>query len=106
MKLFNASEEDVETRVQKMLEEPLVAIKGTVKIHQVLSITPGILKYRDISCFRQAAEGVWDFPCYSLQEIIVGAVPPTERDHSAPQQPPDVIETHHGGQWCIVRYDD
>lgn len=51
--------------------------------------------------------GVWDCPCYSLQEIIVGAVPPTEIVPSAPQQHrPEVIETHHSGQWCIVRYDD
>ncbi|XP_035269106.1 uncharacterized protein LOC118225154 [Anguilla anguilla] len=108
VKLFYVSEEDVETRAQKMLEVPLVAIKGTMKMHQVLSITPGILKYRDISCFCQAAEGVWDCPCYSLQEIIVGAVPPRESVPSAPQQQhrPDVIEAHHSGQWCIVRYDD
>lgn len=106
VKLFYVSEEDVETRAQKMLV-PLVAIKGTMKMHQVLSITPGILKYRDVSCFCQAAEGVWDCPCYSLQEIIVGAVLPRESVPSAPQQHrPDVIEAHHSGQWCIVRYDD
>ncbi|KAK5916334.1 hypothetical protein CgunFtcFv8_011327 [Champsocephalus gunnari] len=78
-------------------------------MHQVLSTTPGVLKYRDISCFCQAAEDVWDCPCYSLQDVVVGDVPPTEGDQSevqTQQHRPDVIELHHCGKWCIVRYDD
>lgn len=78
VKLFYVSNEDVEVRVRKMQEVPLSTIKGTMKMHQVLSITPGVLKYRDISCFCQAAEDVWDCPCYGLQDVVVGDVPPTE----------------------------
>lgn len=109
MKLFYVSDDDVEARAKKMLEVPLSAIKGTMKIHQMLSTTPGILKYRDFSCFCQAAEDVWDCRCYGLQDVIVGAVPPIEGDQSEPrtqQHRPDMIDIHHCGHWCIVRYDD
>ncbi|KAL2099467.1 hypothetical protein ACEWY4_005947 [Coilia grayii] len=106
VKLFYVSNEDVEERSRKMQEVALSAIKGTMKIHQVLSLTPGVLKYRDVSCFCQAGENVWDCPCYGLQNIVIGAVPPTQKDQTEPQtQRPDVIESHHCGQWCIVNYD-
>lgn len=40
---------------------------------------------------------------------IIGAVPPTQEDQSEPQTlqyRPEVIESHHCGQWCIVKYDE
>ena len=68
IQLYYVSEEEVERKAQMMSGVPLVTIKGTMRMHQVINITPGILKYRDISCVCQAAEGVWDCPCYGLQE--------------------------------------
>ena len=93
-------------------------MKGTMRMHQVVSITPGILKYRDISCLCQAAEGMWDCPCYGLQEVTLPIMPANGRDLSPKHQSdvidldtsvplcPDVIESHHSGQWCIVNYDE
>lgn len=54
VRVFYVTDEAVEERGKKMEQVPLSAIKGTMKIHQVLSLTPGNLKYRDISCFCQA----------------------------------------------------
>ena len=78
-------------------------------MHQILNIKPGILK-----CLCQAAQGVWDCPCYGLQEITLPTLPANGNGLSPPHQtdvidpdasaplPPDVIEAHHTGQWCIV----
>ena len=117
IQLYYVSEEEVERKAQMMSGVPLVTIKGTMRMHQVINITPGILKYRDISCVCQAAEGVWDCPCYGLQEVTLPTVLANGRDLSPPHQPgvidpdtsaplrPDAIESHHSGQWCIVNYD-
>lgn len=70
-------------------------------MHEVLSISPGILKY---SCFCQAAEGRFDCPCHSLEEVTLvamDAIIQTGKDFR-----PNVIEQHHSGQWCVVLYDD
>lgn len=113
IQLHYVSEEDVERKAQEMSEVPLVTIKGTMRMHQILSTTPGILKYRDISCVCQAAQGVWDCPCYRLQTVTLPTV--LAHDLSPPHQPdvtnpaplrPDVIESQHSGQWCIVSYDE
>lgn len=101
VRVFYVTNEAVEERGKKMEQVPLSAIKGTMKIHQVLSLTPGNLKYRDISCFCQADNHIWDCPCFSLQ-----SVPPTGKEKSEPQtHRPKVIEDHHCGQWCVVNYD-
>lgn len=99
-------------RKMGMSEVPLVIIKGNMGMHQVLSITPGILKYSDISCVCQAAKGVWDCPCYGLQTVTLPAhdrSPPHQPDVSNPDSSaplrPDAIESQHSGQWCIVSYD-
>lgn len=111
VKLFYVSNYNVELRAKKTQEVHLSTITGTMKM-QVLSITPRILEYRYISCFCQSAKDVWDCTCSGLQVVVVvvGAVPLTEEaEQSKPQlqqQRPDVIEIHHCGQWCIVRYDD
>ncbi|KAI4824235.1 hypothetical protein KUCAC02_012761 [Chaenocephalus aceratus] len=103
VKLLYVSEEEVEKKDESLHQVPLFTVKGTMKMHQVLSISPGILKYRDISCFCQAAEGVFDCSCHSLQEVSLVAM---EHAEKALDVKPDVIKHHHSGQWCVVRYDD
>ncbi|ROI70160.1 hypothetical protein DPX16_0511 [Anabarilius grahami] len=104
VKLYYVSEKEVEKKDEDLRQVPLFALKGTMKMHEVLSISPGILKYRDISCFCQAAEGVFDCPCHSLEEVTLvamDAINQTGKDFR-----PNVIEQHHSGQWCVVQYDD
>lgn len=116
IQVYYVSEEEIERKALGMSEVPLVTIKGTMRMHQVLSTTPGILKHRDISCVCQAAQGVWDCPCYGLQTVTLPTVPAhvispphqphvTMLDSSAPLRP-DAIESQHSGQWCIVSYDE
>ncbi|KAK2892368.1 hypothetical protein Q8A67_012356 [Cirrhinus molitorella] len=104
VKLYYVSEEEVEKKDESLSQVPLFTIKGTMKMHEVLSVSPGILKYRDISCFCQAAEGVFDCPCHSLEEVTLVAT--DEIDKTGNDFRPSVIEQHHSGQWCVVQYDD
>lgn len=101
--LFYVKEEEVEKKESAL--KPLSTIKGTMKIHEVISVSPGQMKYRDISCFCQAADGVFDCSCYCLQEV---ALAPLEEAISHPSNEfrPTVIEPHHCGQWCVVQYDN
>lgn len=82
---------------------------GTVVklFYQVVSKTHGIIRHGDISCFCQAGEGMWDYPCYGLQEVTletVEAVSLNDLDPAAPNQP-EVIGSHHS-QWCIVKCNE
>lgn len=43
----------------------LVPVKGTMKIHQVFSFSPGTIKYRDI----QADKGVLDSECVKVFKV-------------------------------------
>lgn len=64
MKLYYVSEEKVEKRDECLMQVPVSTIKGNMEMHKVLSISYGIPKYKDISCFCQASEGVFDCPCH------------------------------------------
>lgn len=104
VELFLVGEQEVEGKVKEMNDEPaLVPVKGTMKIHQVLSTSPGTIKYRDITCLCQAGRGILDCACYGLKEVsMVGETTP--HGHEEPSRP-EVITREHIGQWCIVDYD-
>lgn len=87
---------------------PLTAVKGTMKIHQVISTLPGKIQYRDITCLCQREQGVMDCPCFNLKEatlhadvglILKSKVPTTSWR-------PEVITIDCVGRWCMVKYDD
>lgn len=43
-----------------------------MRMHQVLSVSPGKLKYWDIKCLCKREAGMLDFPQNQLKEIISG----------------------------------
>lgn len=95
---------DVERKVQKMMDAPpLVPVKGTMKIYQVISFSPGTIKCRDVTCLCQADKGVLDCACYGLKEVSLGeeASPHCTKESSRAE----VIIKQNIGQWCIVNYD-
>lgn len=69
VKLYYVTEEEVEKKESTL--KSLSTIKGTMKMHRIISVSPGQMKYRDISCFCQAADGVFDCPCYLFQEVVL-----------------------------------
>ncbi len=107
VKLFFIGEDEVTALAERMENVPLLPIKGTMNVHQVISTTPGTVKYRDISCFCQLAKGVWDCPCYELQEATFMMEENTaEKNNASVPSRPDVIGNHHCGQWCVLSYDE
>ena len=45
----------------------LPTLKGTIKLHQIISVVPKRIAYRDVSCFcRLHTEGILDCHCYQL----------------------------------------
>ncbi|KAJ4945672.1 hypothetical protein JOQ06_023353, partial [Pogonophryne albipinna] len=72
VELFFVSEEEVEAKTEV---PALTPIKGTMRMHQVISILPGHIKYRDISCFCQRQDGPLDCACFDLKVATVNGVP-------------------------------
>ena len=45
----------------------LPTLKGTIKLHQIISVVPKTIAYMDISCVcRLYTEGILDYHCYQL----------------------------------------
>ncbi|KAI4815738.1 hypothetical protein KUCAC02_005869 [Chaenocephalus aceratus] len=104
VELFLVGEEEVEKKGQEMLDGlQLVPVKGTMKIHQVICLSPGIIKYRDITCLCQADKGKLDCPCYGLKEVSLVEEPIQECTREPTR--PEVPTKEEIGQWCIIKYD-
>ncbi|XP_034097172.1 uncharacterized protein LOC117563112 [Gymnodraco acuticeps] len=104
VELFFVSEEEVEAKTEV---PALTPIKGTMRMHQVISVLPGHIKYRDISCFCQRQDGPLDCACFDLKVATVNGVPvtPPNQNEETPWRPAAVDSTHIGG-WCVIKYDD
>lgn len=109
VELFYVPDRDVESKTEV---PSIAAIKGTMRIHQAISLKPGQMKYRDISCLCKREEGVLDCPCFNLQEVTLANVPVSSNESPAcgktadnPRKP-EMIEVKHIGEWCIVNYDN
>ena len=88
----------------------LDAIKGTLKIHQVISVSPGQIKYRDITCLCKKDSGMLDCPCFQLKEATLcdpaaSNQLPASHDKAYTTWRPGTIELNHVGEWCVVNYD-
>ncbi|KAK1878039.1 Enolase [Dissostichus eleginoides] len=109
VELFFVPERDIESKTQV---PAIAAVKGTLRIHQAISLTPGQMKYRDISCLCKREEGVLDCPCFNLQEVTLADVPVSSDESPASGKAPDnprrpaMIEVKHIGEWCVVNYDN
>jgi hypothetical protein len=85
-------------------------MKGTMKIHQVISVSPGQIKYRDITCLCKTDSGMLDCPCFQLKEATLGDPAasnqlPASHDKADTTWRPGTIELNHVGEWCVVNYD-
>ncbi|KAK0132285.1 hypothetical protein N1851_032914 [Merluccius polli] len=87
------SEEDVE-KFDEKVPELVPAVKGTMKLHQVISTEPATILYRDISCFcsRPAAA---DCKCYS----------PSKVDFRSVSEAPEPPSLNQKGKFIVVNYE-
>ncbi len=82
-----------------------------MRVHQAISLTPGQMKYRDISCLCKREECVFDYSFIKLMEVTLTDVSlspdksPASGKIQDIQMRPEVIESKHIGEWCIVSYD-
>jgi len=80
VKLFFVKSEDVESAMEKMPKQ-LPAVPGTMRIHQVITLAPGELIHRDVSCMcttqKQFNCKCFNTQCFSFGRKVPTAVPVT-----------------------------
>ena len=64
VKLFFIGSDKVEKKTVELAFGPLPTIKGTMKMHQVVCLSPGKLIYQDVSCVCKVSQRVLDCDCY------------------------------------------
>ncbi|KAK9977123.1 hypothetical protein ABG768_018944 [Culter alburnus] len=109
VQLMYVTEEEIE-RMDSVLPEDLITIKGTMQIHQIVSTRPGDISWRVLSCFCSEPQIC---QCFGLQHVEQPGAQRAQRPESALGPPiptlksQDITLLHEGliGSWCVVRYD-
>ncbi len=133
VKLFFVKSEDIESAMKKMPKQ-IPAVPGTMRIHQVITLAPGELIHRDVSCMcttrQQFNCKCFNTQCFSFGQKVPTAVPqpasegnPQPSSEGNPQpaikenpqlssegNPQPEKEIQWGSpelvrQWCMLRYD-
>ncbi|CAM4571943.1 unnamed protein product [Leuciscus chuanchicus] len=107
--LFYVEPEDIESMDIHVLSK-LQTIRGTMKIHQIISASPSQMSWRILSCFCSATH---DCKCFNPETVMFQhwdkASPSTSTSH--PDTPQiglrHIVDLNEGliGQWCAVKYD-
>ncbi|MED6286666.1 hypothetical protein CHARACLAT_008387 [Characodon lateralis] len=84
---------------------PMNVVKGTMRIHQVISSCKDKIHYRDITCVCQRDEGLTNCPCFDVKEAILQLDEETHRKGAITAWQPEVVTGDHLGRWCVVKYD-
>ena len=79
MKLFFVEEDDVE---QAVVPNIVPVVRGTMRLHHVVTQARGIIKYRNVSCFCKNPETLC-FDCYDIKEFTF----PTALHVNTPTKP-------------------
>ncbi|KAA0712540.1 hypothetical protein E1301_Tti019064 [Triplophysa tibetana] len=97
IKYYWISDEDIK-RYDEALPDSVLAVKGTLKIHQVTTAQPGKIQHREISCFCSRPDIC---QCHNPSEVDfqnTTKVPPTSLQ--AKENPKDL-----NGKFVLVEYD-
>ncbi|MGH0139938.1 UNVERIFIED_CONTAM: hypothetical protein FKN15_076051 [Acipenser sinensis] len=87
------------------------AVPSTMRIHQVITLAPRELVYRDVSCMWSTQKQL-DCKCFNTQHFSFSRKVPTAAPQPASEgKPQPVKEIQWGspgllGQWCMLRYDE
>lgn len=78
VKLFFVKSEDVESAMEKMPKQ-IPAVPRTMRTHQVITLAPGKLIHRDVSCMcatrKQSNYKCFNTQCFSFSQKVPTAVP-------------------------------
>ncbi|KAL7381234.1 hypothetical protein ABVT39_002539 [Epinephelus coioides] len=101
IKLFFVDGETVERALEK-IPSNLPAVPSTMKIHQVVTLAPGEIISRDVSCMcstkKQFACVCWNTQHFSFIKKVPAGV--LQRQTQIHWDDPEVL-----GQWCVLTYD-
>ncbi|KAI4828768.1 hypothetical protein KUCAC02_022844 [Chaenocephalus aceratus] len=86
------SEEDIE-KFDEKVPEVVPAVKGTMKLHQVISTKPATILYRDISCFCSRPAAICK--CYN----------PSTVDFRNVSEVPEPPRLNQRGKFIVVNYE-
>lgn len=105
IKYFWVSEEDI-LRHDEAVPEKLPVIKGTRKIHQIMSLSPGKMRHRELSCFCSRTISSY-CNCHSPNEVDFNSTGETEKTStsSSSATPQLLITPYLVGRFIIVKYD-
>ncbi|XP_058888822.1 uncharacterized protein LOC117972307 [Acipenser ruthenus] len=103
IKLFYVDSEAVDKATDQMpLNIPVVP--STMRIHQLVTLSPGKLIYRDVSCLCSTEKNL-DCQCYNTQHFDFTNGPAAACPSTTVQQ----IQWHNPnvlGKWCVLKYDE
>lgn len=102
IKLFFVEGEAVEQALKRMPSN-ITAVPGTMRIHQVVTLAPGEITSRDVSCMCSTYGKKLQCECWNTQHFsFVKKVQATllQGKKQINWDDPEVI-----GQWCVLTYD-
>ncbi|KAK0152804.1 hypothetical protein N1851_005655 [Merluccius polli] len=107
IQLFYIDEETVDKAVQEMPKQ-LPVVPSTMRLHQIITLTPGKVIYRDISCLCSTRQTL-ECTCHNTQRFEFDVEPilsdtnvlQTQTTNEIKWESEDII-----GQWCVIKYDD
>ncbi|XP_056454193.1 uncharacterized protein LOC130388732 [Gadus chalcogrammus] len=104
VKLFYIQEQAVEDAVKEMPAD-LPAVPSTMRLHQVVTLSPGKILYRDVSCMCSAT-GNLECDCQKTKSFSFNTTDDHTEDPIYSQ--PEEVEWHSPevvGKWCALVYD-
>ncbi len=105
VKLFYISEENIDEAVKSMPNN-LPVVPSTMRIHQVVTLTPGQIFYRDVSCLCSARQTM-KCQCYNSKTFTFEIQVTASTQEGKSQNPSEIPWQNYDiiSQWCCVKYD-
>lgn len=98
VKLFYVNNEAVEKAIERMPGQ-IPTVPATMKIHQVVTVTPGEILYREVSCMCSTHKQL-KCQCFTTQHFSF--------NKKASSVPADISWDRNEmiGKWCVLKYDN
>ncbi|XP_053085679.1 uncharacterized protein LOC128317503 [Pangasianodon hypophthalmus] len=98
LKLFYVSEESID-RAMKDMPYSIPQVPSTMRIHQVVTTSPGHMLYRDVSCMC-TVDKILQCTCYNTKAFSFNTPSTPTTEEMTLQEGPEVIQ-----KWCVIKYD-
>ncbi|KAK0143486.1 hypothetical protein N1851_018398 [Merluccius polli] len=105
IKLFYISAEAVDQAVLKMPDQ-IPAVPAIMKCHQVVTISPGEVMYREVSCMCSTRK---QLNCECFSTLHFNFSKPAQKAPNAQNVRQEAIDWEKEnlfGKWCVIKYDN